>query len=79
MKYTMYSVKDVMTGMFKAPVLMMNDNEAIRQFKTQANHIDLWKDNPGDFELWKIGTFEEENGEIHSLYEKIIGARSVLE
>ena len=79
MKYTMYSVKDVMTERYFAPVMMLNDNEAIRQFKTQVNNQQLWKDNPQDFDLYSLGTFEEETGEIIYKPTKIIGGRSVVD
>ena len=78
MIYSMYSVLDNLTGKYFAPVMMMNDEEAKRQFKGQVNNIQLWKDNPSDFDLWKLGTFEEETGMIDYNPEKICGGRSVL-
>ena len=79
MIYNMYTVKDELTNNFKAPVLMMNDSEALRQFKGQVNNIQLWKDNPSDFSLYKVGTFDEEKGEIIPEMEKLAGGRSVVD
>ena len=78
MTYELYSVKDEMTSQHLAPVMMRNEDEAKRQFKTQVNNIQLWKDNPSDFSLYRLGTFDEDSGEILYKPEKIIGGRSVL-
>lgn len=78
MTYGLFSVKDELTSHFLAPVMMLNEDEAKRQFKSQVNNIQLWKDNPSDFSLYKLGSFDEESGEILYKPEKIIGGRSVL-
>lgn len=78
MTYGLFSVKDELTSHFLAPVMMMNEDEAKRQFKSQVNNIQLWKDNPSDFSLYKLGSFDEDTGEILYKPEKIIGGRSVL-
>lgn len=78
MTYGLFSVKDELTSHFLAPVMMLNEDEAKRQFKSQVNNIQLWKDNPSDFSLYKLGSFDEDSGEILYKPEKIIGGRSVL-
>lgn len=78
MNYGLFSVKDELTSHFLAPVMMLNEDEAKRQFKSQVNNIQLWKDNPSDFSLYKLGSFDEDTGEILYKPEKIIGGRSVL-
>lgn len=78
MTYGLFSVKDELTSHFLAPVMMLNEDEAKRQFKSQVNNIQLWKDNPSDFSLYKLGSFDEDTGEILYKPEKIIGGRSVL-
>ena len=57
---------------------MNNEDLAKRQFKSQINNIQLWKDNPSDFSLWRLGKFNDETGEILYKPEKIVGGRSVL-
>lgn len=73
-----YAVKDELANRFLSPNLMNNEELAKRQFKTQINNIELWKDNASDFSLFKLGTFNDETGEIIYKPEKIVGGRSVL-
>lgn len=77
MKATFYAVKDLMTNRFMTPALSDTDETAIRQFRSNINHINLWKDNPQDFDLWKLGTYDDETGEIIYNPEKIANGRSV--
>ena len=71
-----------MTGKFMSP-MFTEENElaeslATRQFKTQVNTIELWKNNPSDYSLYKVGVFDDENGAESTVLEKVIGGRSVL-
>lgn len=75
----MYAVKDELSGIFLSPVMMRNDNEALRAFKSQVNHTDIWKDNPGDFGLYRVGEYNDATGEIEPEFEKIASGRSVIE
>lgn len=59
MIYNIYSLRDRLTG-YKGPVLKANDEAAKREFKMLVE-----KDPMGqDYELYKIGTFNDETGEI---------------
>lgn len=83
MKFNMYSVKDELTGKYMQP-MFVEDNEvsnqiAIRQFKSNVNNIKLWKDNPNDYSLYLVGSFDDEHGAEASILEKIISGRSVLD
>lgn len=73
-----YAVKDLMTERFMNPALSQDDNVATRQFKSNINHIPLWQDNPSDFDLWCLGSFNEETGEIVYKPRKVINGRSCL-
>lgn len=73
-----YAVKDELANRFLAPTLMNSEAEAKRQFKTQINNIDLWKDNASDFSLFALGTYNDETGELNSNVEKITSGRAVL-
>lgn len=75
----MYAVKDELSNSFYAPALMRNDAEALRAFKSQVNHQDIWKDNPGDFGLYKVGEYNDATGEITPEFEKLASGRSVIE
>lgn len=83
MLFNMYAVKDEMTGKFMNPMFIeseeQSDRLAIRQFKSNLNNIQLWKDNPNDYSLWFVGTFDDENGAAATPLNKIISGRSVLD
>lgn len=74
-----YAVKDELANRFLAPTLMNNDELAKRQFKSQINNIELWADNPADFSLYRLGTYDDETGVMTSSIEKLVGGRSVKE
>lgn len=77
MKLTFYAVKDLMTERFMNPALSESDAVAIRQFKSNIEHINLWKDNPQDFDLWSLGTYDDETGEITAEMHKVVNGRSI--
>lgn len=86
MKFRMYSVKDELTGKFMQPMyvdetedIALCDQLAIRQFKTQVNNIQLWKDNSNDYSLFFVGRFDDEGGAEAVALEKITSGRSVLD
>lgn len=83
MKYVMYSVKDELTQKFMNPMFVEDndvaDNLAIRQFKSNINNIKLWRDNPNDYSLFKVGSFDDESGADACVIEKVISGRSVLD
>lgn len=83
MKYVMYSVKDELTNKFMNPMFIEEeehaDQLAIRQFRSNVNNIKLWKDNPNDYSLFKVGTFDDEEGAAASVIEKVISGRSVVD
>lgn len=74
----LYAVKDELSNEFMIPTIIKNDEMAKRQFKTQVNTIDLWRENPSDYSLFKLGTFNDETGIIESSLEKVVGGRSVV-
>lgn len=74
----LYAVRDELSNEFFAPQIIKNDEMAKRQFKSQVNTITLWKENPSDYSLYRIGTFDDETGLITSNLEKMVGGRSVL-
>lgn len=81
-KFNMYSVKDVMTGKFMNPLFIeegeMANQLAERQFKSQINNIQLWKDNPNDYDLYLVGKFDDESGAESCVLDKIVSGRSVI-
>lgn len=59
------AVKDELTGTFFQPNYFKGEKakeQALRLFESQVNNNQLWKDNPNDFGLYKLGYFNEEKG-----------------
>lgn len=83
MRYDMYSVKDELTGRFMNPLYVEQGEYskpmAERQFKSQLNNIQLWKDNPSDYSLFLVGVFDDTEGAESVAIEKICSGRSVLD
>lgn len=74
-----YAIKDETANRFMSPSLIHTEDEAKRAFKSQVNNIQIWKDNPEDFNLYKLGSFDETTGTIIGIKpEKIVGGRSVI-
>ena len=82
MKFEMYSVKDELNGKFMSPIFVEEGDyaepNAIRQFKSNINNIQLWKDNADDFSLYRVGIFDDESGAYSTPLEKVASGRSVL-
>ena len=82
MIYVMYSVKDELNGKFMNPMFVEEGDyaeaNAIRQFRSNVNTIQLWKDNPDDFSLYLVGKFDDEAGALSTPLTKVISGRSVL-
>lgn len=81
-RFKMYSVKDELTQKYMNPLFVeeteMADQLAERQFKSQLNNIQLWKDNPNDYSLYCVGIFDDEAGAEATPITKICSGRSVL-
>lgn len=79
MKLNIYSIKDTVVGNFGNPFNMNNDEEAKRTFKNAVNsnngsNIAL---NYTDMQLFKLGTFDTQTGEITSQVEMLINGTEV--
>lgn len=61
----LYSVHDSLAGRWHVPYCMENDSVAIRAFlATVGQSGSPLNTSPGDFALYKVGTFEPETGAI---------------
>ena len=71
----MYSIKDNTAGTFGAPFVAPNDGIAKRMLQTTMqqpnNQINAFAE---DFELWKVGKFDEEGATITQDINKIANA-----
>lgn len=66
MIFGVYSIKDLKTG-FLPVTIEYNDNSAIRNFEHAcASAESLFYTHPGDYQLWKLGTFNSDTGELNT-------------
>lgn len=72
MIYNVYCMRDQMTG-FMQPTFEINDNVAQRNFSYAINRKDsILYANPKHFDLYKLGTFDTETGELSKCEPEII-------
>ncbi len=79
MKYPVYAWKDVKIG-FGAPKLALNDEVAKREFGYELNREgSIMQYSPADYELYKIGEYNTDNGHFDSLTlaEYLVNGRDV--
>lgn len=58
-----YSIKDIKVGVYNVPFFYQHDQQAVRQFMELCNDgKSMICKYPADFELWKLGSYEEESG-----------------
>lgn len=77
----LYSIYDQKTRIFDAPFLSENDQAAQRMFERISNNIQLIKENPSDFDLYYVGTFDGEDGQLKptKTVQKIVNGLSFTE
>ena len=77
--FKVVAVKDELTNSFMNPTFIESIDEAERLFRYQINQIPLWKENPEDFSLYHIGSFDQETGSLIGIAPvKVAGGRSVI-
>lgn len=65
MKYPMYAIRDQKVGFMVPPMCDQSDQSAVRNFSYSINGNDgVMNYSPADFDLFKIGEFDTEKGEI---------------
>lgn len=76
-----YSVKDELSGNFHNPMFLasseISEKEATRIFKSEVNNTSIWKDNPHDFTLYYLGSFDSKTGEFVNEKKEIINGSAV--
>lgn len=72
-----YAVKDALQERFMSPGFFDNEELAVRQFKSNVNNIPLWKENPADFQLYKLAEFNDETGEYTKDQHMIVNGKGV--
>lgn len=80
MRNQYYAIHDNLAELFLTPVLFQNENVALRWFTgvvNDKNQNEVIYNNPGDFELWRIGVYDNETGELIPQLEKLATGLSV--
>lgn len=67
-KKEVYSVYDTKVQFFHTPMFMRNAGEALRSWTEEANRDDsAISRHPSDFELFHLGTFDDQTGKFEML------------
>lgn len=62
----LYCVRDLTTG-FNQPWCDKSDEVAIRGFAFSMNSNDIMGFRPSDFQLWQVGTFDTDKGDVEHI------------
>lgn len=76
--FEIVAVFDNLAEGFLQPTFIESVAEAERLFTHQINSIPLWKDNAGDYDLYTLGRYDAESGNINPEIHKIINGRAVV-
>ena len=73
MKTSIYVVKDIQADVHSEPVYLKNDAVAKRVFGNVVNNKQehIYYTNPDDFELIRVGVYNDEDAHIEAEYEFI--------
>ena len=63
-EFLIVAVKDRVAGKFMQPMFTENTDTAKRIFAYQLKTIDIWKENPEQFDLYDLGLFCVDSGNI---------------
>lgn len=78
------SVYDSVSNLYSGPILEVNEESAIRNFRIGVNQNAMINASPADFELRLIGQFSEQLGSINGVefdglnYKTLIKASDVV-
>jgi len=65
MKYGIFSVRDSVAQAFLPPFVLPQQGQAVRSFTQAINDPDhVWNKSPEDFNLHKLGVFDDDDGSI---------------
>lgn len=75
-----YAIRDNLANAFMTPVLFDNENVALRWFTDVVNSKEenqVIYNNPQDFELWKLGAYDNISGNLVGNLDKLATGLSV--
>lgn len=65
MKRNIYMIWDSAAAYYIGPLVHRTDQEALREFESMANNADTKiGQHPEDFSFYKVGNFNDSNGEL---------------
>lgn len=75
-----YSIRDLKIGLFNRPFAEANNLTAIRAFKSLVDDPQtLMGKYPADFELWQVGSFNEQEGEFTNNQTMLVSGLDLLQ
>lgn len=79
-KFNVYAVFDIKVEKFMLPWYAQNNASAIRVFKDNVNGDSPFNKHPEDYDLYLLGTFDEDTGAIAGTDKlRLLNATDVLE
>lgn len=64
MQHKLYSILDTKLTTYDAPFPSANKETAMRLFKRMLDNIPTMQDNPSDFQLYLVGSYDIESAKI---------------
>ena len=77
MKQPIFALKDT-KSFFQPPFVDVNEALAVRHVKNALDSANEFSKNPADFELWKLGEYDNETGIITSKLEHVVNCSSLV-
>lgn len=79
MKRNLYCIKDVKVSAFTSPFTMQGDVQAKRYFHEMSNDENTTLSKyPADFELFRLGSFDDSSGELFTGLEFLCNVVTVM-
>lgn len=76
----LYSVCDTVAGRFSPPFVAVNDRAAERDFRTACmDSNSMMSKNPLDFHLFRLGSFDQDDGQIDSYAPDLICTGNIVD
>lgn len=78
MLFKVVAVKDRCLDSYGSPIFVVTTGQAVRSFTDEVNRVDVnnqMNKHPKDFELYEVGTFDNDTGRIENAAELRILAR----
>jgi len=72
--HQIFAIKDEKTGAFEKPIIIRSAPDLVRAMETVLKRPEpdgpTWSNWPGDFSVWRLGVWHEDQGTIDVLFEK---------